>query len=78
MAGVPLFLTFSMVVTDSNAPSILNPLGNYTALFVPLKGKRCVFAWSNFYLEVEKRICLVEISFGRAVLSLGMVFWCVE
>jgi hypothetical protein len=45
---------------------------------VPLKGKRFVFAWSNFHLEVEKRICLVEFSFGRAVLSLGIVLWCVE
>ncbi len=45
-------------------------------VFVPLKGKRCEFAW--FHLEVGKRICLVEFSFGRAVLSLGIVLWCVE
>ncbi len=46
--------------------------------FVPLKGKRCVFAWSNFHLEVEKRISFFEFSFGRGVFSLGIVLWCVE
>ncbi len=35
---------------------------------VSLKGKRCVFV--KFHLEVGKRICLVELSFGGVVLSL--------
>ncbi len=41
---------------------------------VPLKGKVCVFAWSDFHLEVGKRICFAELSFGRDVLSLGIFF----
>ncbi len=42
------------------------------------KGTKGKEVWSNFHLEVEKRICLVEFSFGRAVLSLGISLVCRE
>ncbi len=51
------FFTFSLHLDFSVARPVDDSL-----TFVPLKGKRCVFAWSNFHLEVEKRICLVEFS----------------
>ncbi len=61
-----------MGVHVSYAVSLVEAVALIEAV-VPLKEKRCLFAWLNFHFEVEKRICLVEFSYGRAVLSLGIL-----